>query len=206
MPPTTSFSREKLIDAAFKIVRGRGREKLTARAIAAELHCSTMPVYSYLKSMTKVDADLERKAFELLLQYQTTVRSGEPFYDMGLGYVFFARNEKKLFAFFTAEKKSKTLQASVAAMRWEVALKTLIPAMKTDPVLAGFEERQLESILTKMWIFTHGLAVLASRSALAGNDDQYFEEMMREVGFSVIEGERNKKSIREGGYDEGTCT
>ena len=204
MPPTTSFSREKLIDAAFKIVRSRGREKLTARAIAAELHCSTMPVYSYLKSMKKVDVDLEKKTIELLLQYQTTARSGEPFYDMGLGYVLFARNEKKLFRFLSAERRGKALQDNAAATMRDVILKTLIPKMKTDPILHGLDESRLEGILTKMWVFVHGLASLANSGALAGEDERYFEELLHEAGYFVIEGEKNKSIRVKGGKNEGT--
>jgi AcrR family transcriptional regulator len=189
MPPTTSFNREKLIDAAFKIIRIRGREKLTARAIAARLHCSTMPVYSYLKSMKQVDADLYKKTIELLLQYQTTNRTGEPFYDMGLGYVLFASNEKNLFRFPAAEHSGKRQRAS----------DTLIPKMKADPVLSGLAESQLESILIKMWVFVHGLALLANSGALPRNDQPYFEEMLHEVGFFVIEGEKNKSTRLKGG-------
>ena len=43
--------------------------------------------------------DLEEKAVDLVLTYQTTSSSGQPFLDMGLGYVLFARNEKNLFRF-----------------------------------------------------------------------------------------------------------
>jgi len=206
MPPLSSFSREKLIDTAFKIVRSRGREKLTARAIASELHCSTMPVYSYLKSMKKVDVDLEKKTIELLLRYQTTGRSGEPFYDMGLGYVLFARNEKKLFRFLSAERGGKGLRASAATAMRDVILKTLIPKMKTDPVLDGLDESRLEGILTMMWVFVHGLASLANSGALAGKDERYFEEMLHEAGYFVIEGEKNKSILVKGGKNESTGT
>jgi len=199
VPPTTSFSREKLIDAAFNIVRTRGHDKLTARAIAAQLNCSTMPVYSYLKSMKKVDADLEKKTIELLLHYQTTKRTGEPFYDMGLGYVLFAKNEKNLFRFLSIEQRGKRLQANAAAFMREASFNTLIAKMKTDPILSGLDESLLESILVKMWVFVHGLAVLANGGALARNDEQYYEGMLHDVGRFVIEGEKNRSNIANGG-------
>jgi hypothetical protein len=156
--------------------------------------------------MKKVDVDLERKTVELMLKYQTTGRSGEPFYDMGLGYVRFAKREKNLFRFLSTERRGKAPQSDAASIVRNVAFKSLIPRMKADPLLVGLAESRLENILIKMWVFVHGLAVLANSGALAGNDDRYFEEMLHEAGHFVIEGEKNKSNITSGGQDEGTRT
>ncbi len=122
MPPKSSFTRGMLLDAAFKIVRGKGRDGLSARSLASELNCSTMPVYSYLKSMKKLDTELRQKAIDLMITYQTTPRTGQPFLDMGLGYVMFAKHEKNLFRFLFAggDGERKTRQHGESAERFRL--------------------------------------------------------------------------------------
>jgi AcrR family transcriptional regulator len=215
------------INAAFKIIREKGRDKLSARSLARELGCSTMPVYSYLKSMKTLVNDLEEKATELMVTYQTTSSTGRPFLDMGRGYVLFARNEKNLFRFLfmdhersqrhnrsgrpQRESKNDLLSLMFTGDEREVrhdkkernprmdAFNRLLEGMKTDPDLQGLEDKQLESILTKMWIFTHGLAYLANSNSLIRNDEEFINEVIYDTGFFVIQGEMNRKKENSGG-------
>lgn len=192
MPAKASFTRDMFIDAAFKIVRYKGRNKLSARSIARELNCSTMPLYSYLKSMKKVDKELKEKAIDLLLTYQTTPRTGLAFFDMGLGYVLFARNEKNLFRFLFEGNDGTGKHANAGKILKEFAFKNLVQKMKTDQTLEGLDEQQLESILTKMWIFTHGLAFLINNNAFVEDDENYIKKMLEETRLFVITGEKAK--------------
>jgi AcrR family transcriptional regulator len=219
MPRRNLFTKDMFVDAAFRIIREKGRDKLSARSLARELKCSTMPVYSYLKSMKTLVNDLEEKTIDLMLTYQTTSSTGQPFLDMGLGYVLFARNEQNLFRFlfmesegrrrhdrggrsaeetdkdllrllFTGGKQSRS--KSGKALR-ETAFSRLLSRMKMDPVVSGLDEPQLESILIKMWIFTHGLAFLVNNNLLINNDENFISDSIHETGRFVIEGEIKKK-------------
>jgi AcrR family transcriptional regulator len=221
MPRKNLFTKDMFINAAFKILREKGRDKLSARSLARELKCSTMPVYSYIKSMKTLVSDLEEKAVDLMLTYQTTSSTGQPFLDMGLGYVLFARNEKNLFRFlFTGGKRNQRhgrtgrsqkghendlisllFVGSEPGLRHdktgkalrEAAFQNLLARMKTDPALNGLDERQLESILLKMWIFTHGLAFLINNNSLIKDDEDFIKESIHDTGQFVIEGEINRK-------------
>lgn len=192
MPTKTSFTRDMVIEAAFKIIRTRGRNKLSARSIAKEVNGSTMPLYSYIKSMKNLDKELREKAIDLLLTYQTTPRTGLAFFDMGLGYVLFARNEKNLFRFLFEGNGGTGKHNSAGKILKEFAFKNLVEKMKTDPTLEGLDEQRLESTLTKMWIFTHGLAFLINNNAFANNDENYIRQILEETGLSVIRGEKAK--------------
>jgi AcrR family transcriptional regulator len=227
MPRKNVFTRDMFINAAFKIIREKGRDKLSASSLDRELGCSTMPVYSYLKSMKTLVSDLEEKAVDLMLTYQTTSATGQPFLDMGLGYVLFARNEKNLFRFlFMGQERSRRhRRASLPQSGTEkdalsilfageererrhgkegkdpriAAFNRLIAGMKTDPDLLGLDDKQLESILTKMWIFTHGLAYLANSNLLMRNDEEFINEAIYETGLFVIQGELKRKKDNSGG-------
>jgi len=192
MPPEITFTKEKLLEAAFKIVRRRGRDKLTARSLARELQCSTMPIYSYLKSMKKLDQDIAEKAVALMLKYQTTMRSGETFYDMGLGYIQFAKKERHLFRYLFVPDKAGSAQNVTAGTMRDFAFSKLVPMLKPDIHLEGLNEQQMQSIVTKMWIFTHGIAVLVNNGSFNPDDDAFIQELLAETGFYVIQGEKNK--------------
>ncbi|HVP80989.1 MAG TPA: TetR/AcrR family transcriptional regulator [Thermodesulfobacteriota bacterium] len=192
MPLKSSFTREAFIDAAFRIVRTKGWDNLTARSLAKELSCSTMPIYSYLKSMKSLYEELRKKAVDLLTTYQTTPRTGQIFLDMGVGYISFAKQEKNLFRFLHQRKEGEERYHEIEKRIRESALKNLTQNMKVDPMLEGLDEQTLRDVLTKMWIFVHGLAFLVSNDAF-GDDENDVLETIKETGKLLILGEKNSK-------------
>lgn len=195
MPARSSFTRDAFIDTAFKIVRAKGWDKLSARSLAKELNCSTMPIYSYLKSMKRLNKELGKKAIDLLLTYQTTPRTGHTFLDMGLGYVLFAKHERNLFRFLFAGNDRRGGHNNAGKTLKEIAFKDLVPKMKEGALLEGLDEQQLESILTKMWIFAHGLAFLINNNAFARDNENYIREILMETGLFIIQGEKQKQNL-----------
>jgi AcrR family transcriptional regulator len=192
MPLKSSFTKDAFIDAAFKIVRTKGWDNLTARSLAKELNCSTMPIYSYLKSMKSLYEELRKKAVDLLINYQTTPRSGQVFFDMGVGYILFAKQEKNLFRFLHQRKEGEERYLEIERKIRESAFKNLTQNMKADPVLEGLDEQTLKDVLTKMWIFVHGLAFLVNNNAFA-DDENYVLETIKETGRLLILGEKSSK-------------
>lgn len=187
-----SFTKDRFIDAAFKIVRTKGWDKLSARSLAKELNCSTMPIYSYLRSMKNLHKELGKKATDLLLTYQTTTRTGRVFFDMGLGYILFARQEKNLFRLLFARNERRGKYNKLRKTMTEFAFKNLIQKMKNDPIFQGLNEQKLKNILIKMWIFVHGLAFLINNNAFPNGNEDYIKEILKETGQFIIEGEKSK--------------
>jgi AcrR family transcriptional regulator len=198
MPVRYSFTKDRFVEAAFEIVRTKGWDKLSARSLAKELNCSTMPIYSYLKSMKDLRKELRRKAVDLLVSYQTTPKTGHIFFDMGLGYVSFAKEEKNLFRFLYAEKDPELRNRSAKKSFRGVTFETLIRNMKTDPALEGLDEVRIKKVLTKMWIFVHGLAFLANDNAFTKEEEGHIEEMLEETGTFILQGEREQSGARQG--------
>ncbi len=193
MPLKSSFTKGAFIDAAFKIVRTKGWDNLTARSLAKELNCSTMPIYSYLESMRNLYEELRKKAVDLLITYQTAPRSGQIFFDMGIGYILFAKQEKNLFRFLHQRKEGEEKYQEIEKRIRESAFKNLTQNMKADPILEGLDEQTLRDVLTKMWIFVHGLAFLVNNNAIA-DDENYILETIKETGRLLILGEKSKKA------------
>jgi hypothetical protein len=114
---------------------------------------------------------------------------------MGLGYVLFAKRERNLFRLLFAENDRRGGQGNAGKTLKEFAFKKLVPKMKGGLFLEGLDEQQLESILTKMWIFTHGLAFMINNNAFAGDNENYIREILTETGLFIIQGEKQKQNL-----------
>lgn len=68
MPPTREVSREAVLDAALDIVREEGLTAVTARSVAARLHCSTQPIYSLFSGMPELANAVYEKALKAALE------------------------------------------------------------------------------------------------------------------------------------------
>lgn len=163
MPPQTKFNKEDTVEAAFRIVRHQGWEKLSARSIASELGSSTMPVYSNLGSMGDLEETIIKKALDLLLSFQTTPRTGDPILDLGLGYVLFAKQERHLFKAINDEKHGQ-LQVKLGEENFEFT----VQALSKDSRFKGMSRDQLRKLVFFWWVFVHGLANINNN--LAGRE------------------------------------
>lgn len=87
MAPRSKFTRQELIDASFKIVRERGSDALTAKAIADELHISTRPIFTCFGSMDEVRREVRAAAEALYDRYTAEgFRQRVPFFGFGMQY------------------------------------------------------------------------------------------------------------------------
>lgn len=159
MPPKTKYTLNDVLDAAINIVRREGLEKLTARAIAEELHSSTMPIYSCGKTMTEIEEEVIRKSWEILAEYQLKPMTPDPYINMGLGYVLFATHEKNLFGCIHSLKHME--------LNKELGESNLIRnlvGLSGYPPLSGIPDDLKMKIMIQGWIFSHGLADLISKN------------------------------------------
>jgi AcrR family transcriptional regulator len=159
MPPKPKFAKEDIVEAAFSIVREHGWEALTQRAIAQKLNASIGPIYSYHKSMNNLEEAVIEKAYELLLHYSINSRGEKGLSFPSLGYVLFAKNEKKLFKCFFNEKYTETHKKYSQRM-WQI----LREAVKDNPDYSQLSERQKEGLHQNIVIFCYGLAILINIS------------------------------------------
>ena len=198
MPAKSKYSEDDIVNAAFRVVRKNGWESCTARSIANELGSSTMPIYSYLKSMDDLKHRIVRKGLDLMLQYQTTAQTDIVFLDMGLGYVLFAKQEKNLFKLMFHDiretNSNKIPESSSAAFKpfHRHALDALADRLADTNSLEGFTREEKEKILYKAWIFSHGLAVLANNERI-DPDTEEIVALLKETGKCLIEGAKIMK-------------
>ncbi len=174
MPRKCKFKSEDILDAAFAVVREKGLPALSTRSVAKRLKCSTMPIYSFLKSKKNLEERIVKKAYELLREYQTTPRTGDTYMDMGAGFVIFAKDEKHLFRCIFNE-----LHAKIHKRYSEENIDYLIEKMTDYPLIQGLSQTEIRKFFRQGWMYALGLALLVNSGYYPDmNDREICEELL----------------------------
>ena len=178
MPPRTVCSKDAVIEAGFDVLRRQGLKQLTARNVAERLGASVAPVYRWFPSMEAFEGELVERVTGLLLEYAGRAYTELRFLDMGVGIARFAREEPGLFrAMFLERSDFKHLIDEILA--------SLCEQMREDEMFADMPDGERMALLTKMWVYTHGLASLICVGVLDEDDDDFIIASLRGVGTPV---------------------
>jgi AcrR family transcriptional regulator len=200
----TTYTREKVVRAAFDLIRERGWSSVSVRSIAKRLGSSTMPIYSQLRSIAEVERALRNRARALLRDFQKRSWTEDALLNMAFGYVAFARDEKNLFRFLYLERPEVIESGELSNMKW------FFDAEHGDredvaSALAAMEASGLEALIKHSWIFTHGLAMLVNSGSLGNCPDETILRLLRNAGEAFyLQAVRpwENSTETEGGIDE----
>lgn len=156
MAPKKKFSKEQIVDAAFEIARLEGLDSITTRKVADKLGSSVAPIYVNFKEIDELIREVIKKVADISKQYLIEIDSGNPFHDIGVASVRFAKEYSILFRDLVM-KPNEYLQGYN-----EEVIDNLIEMMQKDTDLEGFSEDELSMILLKMKIFQTGLSVMVA--------------------------------------------
>ncbi|HPI92402.1 MAG TPA: TetR/AcrR family transcriptional regulator [Deltaproteobacteria bacterium] len=190
--PGKRFAPSDIVDAAFGIIRRHGWDRCTARSIARELGSSTMPIYSGMKSMKNLQDEIARKASDLLIDYQTRPWSGFGFLDMGVGYVMFAQEEKNLFRMMYARESDEADDVDRARKYRGYVFDALMERLGNEQIMEGLTIEQRREVLSRMWVFSHGLAVLINNTIMEPMSEKEITDVLMDTGLLIIKGERSR--------------
>jgi hypothetical protein len=188
--PEKRFSTADIIEAAFSVIRKQGWGKCTARAIAQDLGASTMPIYSVLKSMKNLEDEITKRASDVLITYQTKKWSGFGFLDMGVGYVMFAQEEKELFRMMYYKQPGHEDDQERQKKYRGYVFDVLMDRLEHEEIMTGLSIDQRKEVLNKMWVFSHGLAMLINNSVIDPMTEQEITHFLMDTGGLIITGER----------------
>jgi hypothetical protein len=181
MPPKKRFEEKIIIEAAFQVLRKYGFQVVTARSVAAELGSSTTPIYWVMESMDKVEEALRQKTFALMAEYQVKKYTDNVFINMAIGYVNFARQEPKLFQFLQLEDQ-KPINPGGDGELGERISTILGEEPPYDNYFGKIDQKSMDSLKLKSWIFTHGLAVAVSTNMLEFDSEKDIENLIVSAG------------------------
>lgn len=164
MPPKAKITKEMIVEEAFNIIRNDGVDKVTARSISEQLHCSTQPVLYYYATVDDIKKETYNKADEYHSHYIMNMENdyGNPMLAIGMNYIKFAIEERNLFHFLfqTNEFSGKNM---TNLMDSEELLPIL--AVLQQKLNATVEEAKL--IFSTLFIFVHGYASLYANNTMS---------------------------------------
>lgn len=190
MPAPLNYSKEIILEEAFRILRTEGLEALTARNIARNLGCSTQPVYSAFGSMKALSDEVLKKAKAFAISYLLQDQNEEDLsLAMGMQYFRFARAEKVLFRLlFLQGELAMTLETMPEVSG------PLVERMKRDVYLQGLSLDRIQRFGRDMWIYTHGLVAFMYESDRP-DAETFVRAQLYRMGKTVIGWERVRANL-----------
>lgn len=188
MPPKKKFTKEQIIDAAFLIAKEEGLENITIRKVANQLGSSIAPIYVNFETVDELQEMVIKKTQAISNQMLEEQNSGNPFLDIGVASLRFAKEYSVLFRDLVMKPNSHIQELN------EDIDKDLVSLMESDPILEGLTKEELNTILLKMRIFQTGLSVMVANGIFPKevNDEQILQLLM-ETGTDVVFSTRHKK-------------
>lgn len=168
MPPKTKITKDRILDAAFEIVRQDGLDALTARRIAEHLKCSTQPIYSVFHNMEALQEDVYKMAIRYTLD---TLRRYKRERNISLadGFLHFASEERQLFrTVYLSGRKRYNLTYDRDELREE----NYAAFLELGGIYDRIPDGRLERIFQMMSFFLIGIGTLINTNSIDVNLEQ----------------------------------
>ncbi len=163
MPPKAKITKEKVIDAAFEVIREQGAKKVNARSVSAKLGCSTQPVMYHFAKIVELKRAVYEKVCWFHSEYLTSIPQNreDVLLEIGLNYIRFAVEEPNLFRFLF--QSGYAVENSILQMVDAEELKPVIAAMQNEMKL---DEKKTKEIFLVLALFVHGYASIIVNNSL----------------------------------------
>ncbi len=164
-----SITKEMLLEAAFTIVKDRGKDELSARNLAGQCGCSTQPIFRIYSGMGELEHELFEKCIDFFSDFYKKCPETEnvPFVNLGLAYIKFASEYPNLFRllFIDGANSGMSMYDLINGGKNNFVIHEIkkIPDISTDE--AGV-------IFMRIWIFIHGMACMVIRDDFDMSQDE----------------------------------
>lgn len=171
MPKSTTITRDVILENAFEIVRKEGFAVLTARNIAQKIGCSTQPIYWAYKNMDDLKSEIIQKALRHLKNRMCEYRkTGNPFLDLGLGYVQTAHTEPVLFKAIYVDNILNVKMTELFIDNREI-----VEIMQGSADYQKMSGEGMTNIIEKSWMLAHGIASLVATGLFVYDEEKILE-------------------------------
>ncbi len=191
MPPKAKFTREEIIDAAFRIVRTEGFEALTSRALGRALGSSARPIFTVFQSMDEVQQAVIEAAKALYKEYvDQGLKWEHPFKGVGTQYILFSMQEPKLFQLLFMTEQPQIPDFSGVLPLIEESYEEILLSIQKD---YGMSRPLAERLYHHLWIYTHGIATLCATKMCRFTGEE-ISAMITEVCMSILKNIMEEKN------------
>lgn len=159
MPRSKQIEKQDILRAAADVIRQKGEGALTVRSIAAQLGCSTQPLYYEFENVEQLRAALLPYVREHYIQFRCT-----NYKEFGRHFLNFARQEKELFRFVYLRRREPG-ETLLDDINFDETIRLLSQNLEMDPETARRMHHQMQ-------IRCYGLGVMLATDYCELTQDQ----------------------------------
>ena len=157
MPAKKQIPREKILAAAFEMLRDGGIAAVNVKALAQRLNCSSQPIYLSFTGMEELRAALASEAVSYFLRRLGFDQEAGGAHLYGMDYIRFAREESELFKFLFMRRNA--FEEMKSALK-PVIERSMAPLMERYRI----DHEEAHHFHDQLWMHTHGIAAMAATS------------------------------------------
>lgn len=193
MAGNAEVSAQELINTGLELARSEGLNNITVSDIINKVGISENSFHSVYSSLNELQSELLVRVKSMILAYTLNSYTENPFYNFGIGLVFFARDEKILFRSFFAEDDSYT---EIIHRLIDKLLHEMSKMSRFSP-LTEAEQREL---LMKVWCWSQGVADFVILK-LIPDDDETIKKVLYDTGHMIVQDTLDRAQKRQDEVD-----
>ena len=195
MAPKNKFTKEEMVDAALRVVRTKGIDALTAKALAKELGTSTQPVFTCFNTMDTVKKEVRAAAERVYNKYAAEgLRQEIPFFGFGRQYIQFAKEEPELYRFLFLTKVEGPCDALEAMKHSQGKIRPSLE--KIYQISAADADRYFRDL----WLVVHSLATLIVTGECPYSDEE-ISQILNCFSVSICKAIKEIPGFSAGAFD-----
>ena len=193
MAPVNKYSKEEIVDVAYKIVEKEGYRALTAKRIATRLNTSTRPIFTAFKTMGELKKLVRVKVKE---SYDSYINRGLlfkiPFLGVGKAYILFAREKPELYRLLFRSEKS----AEYNAVENTEGL-----VSKSLMNIYNLSEKEASFYFRSLWLVVHSIATLIVSSSCP-YEEKDIDLILTQFSLSTLKAIKEVPSFIDGDFNK----
>ncbi len=193
MAPVNKYSKEEIVDVAYKIVEKEGYRALTAKRIATRLNTSTRPIFTAFKTMGELKKLVRVKVKE---SYDSYINRGLlfkiPFLGVGKAYILFAREKPELYRLLFLSEKS----AEYNAVENTEGL-----VSKSLMNIYNLSEKEASFYFRSLWLVVHSIATLIVSSSCP-YEEKDIDLILTQFSLSTLKAIKEVPSFIDGDFNK----
>lgn len=187
MPKKIHLTVDDFLEAAVGMVEEDGWQTLSITALAKDLGCSTMPVYSHFENLDSLKDQVVKKGWDLVKKYESKRYTGDVWIDPAIGYVFFARENNRLFAAML-DGRNPALERQMMQVHWDDLTRRLEGYSRFEPL----SPKLCRVIRYSRAMLTQGVATSVSKGiGKLLTDDETIKTYLTVSSLAILDGYRN---------------
>ncbi|MCI5835951.1 MAG: TetR/AcrR family transcriptional regulator [Firmicutes bacterium] len=193
MPKSVKITKEKILEAAFSIVREKGIESLSNRELAKKLNSSIRPIYYQFKNVEELNNELYIKIEKYFYKFlmDKMVDNIPPYKQVGINYIKFAKEETNFFKFLFMSGSDLVPKEFISRDNEDYQELTKLIKLSTQ-----LKDEDIADFHTKMWVFTHGIAMLVATDTVKLTESQIKELLSLEFqALMLLEENKDNKWV-----------